>query len=191
MPGLSANYTPSNAQAMESQKSEVRGYKEQLQELSTLALTSVEVPAGIFELPLPENQGEWSVPQKLYDELRLAYPDIGIMGELSKMRIWLLANSSKRKTANGLPRFINNWLAKAQNSPRTTGGNPYGKPYKTQQVIDVTERLNERYRLEAEREAMGQQPDSGGRTLEAWTTPERAGAGHDGQPVAQDALGDW
>jgi uncharacterized protein YdaU (DUF1376 family) len=92
--------------------------QEQRQRQKLLQSPLAEVPAGVFELPLPGNQGEWSVPHKLFDELVNLYPNVSIIEELAKMRGWLLTNP--RKTAKGLPRFVNNWLSKAQNSP--TGG---------------------------------------------------------------------
>jgi len=92
---------------------------EQKQIQKDLALTSIEVPAGVFDLPLPGEQGEWGVPQRLYDELVKLYPNASVMGELAKMRAWLLTNP--RKTAKGLPRFINNWLSKAQNTTHSNG----------------------------------------------------------------------
>jgi uncharacterized protein YdaU (DUF1376 family) len=92
------------------------------EEPNTLALTSVEVPAGgVFDLPLPGNQGEWQVPDSLYREMVEAYPGVNVMAEFGKMRAWLITNSSNRRTVKGIPRFMNNWLAKAQDSPR--GGN--------------------------------------------------------------------
>jgi uncharacterized protein YdaU (DUF1376 family) len=104
---------------------------------STLAVTSSEVPAGVFELPLPGEQGEWSVPQGLFDELVKLYPDVSVMEQLAKMRAWLLTNP--RKTAKGLPRFMNNWLSRAQNnSPRTSGGNNHAKPNRIDAILEST-----------------------------------------------------
>jgi hypothetical protein len=93
---------------------------------STFALSAIALPAGlgVFELPLPGDGKEWAVPQKLFDEMKLAYPDLSVMGELAKMRAWLIANPANRKTPKGLPRFINSWLDKAQNRPG--GGRNYG-----------------------------------------------------------------
>ena len=36
------------------------------------------------------------------------------------MRGWLLSNPKKRKTAGGMLRFVNSWLAKEQNRGGTT-----------------------------------------------------------------------
>lgn len=87
-----------------------------------LALTSAEVPASVFDLPLPGKQGEWQVPQTLYEQLLPLYPSVSVMGEFAKMRGWLLTNPTKRKTARGLPAFIGNWLNKSQNAPKQNGG---------------------------------------------------------------------
>ena len=50
------------------------------------------------------------------------YPAVDIMTELRKMKGWLIANPSKRKTKKGILRFINSWLAKEQDRPH------YNKP---------------------------------------------------------------
>jgi len=44
------------------------------------------------------------------------YPATDVLQELRNMRGWLLANPSKRKTQSGIMRFVNHWLAKAQNN---------------------------------------------------------------------------
>jgi hypothetical protein len=117
------------------------------------ALASSESPASVvFELPLPGDQGEWGVPQKLYDELVSAYPDLSIMGELAKARVWLVANAANRKTPGGMPKFIANWMSRAQNdqtrnAPRTTiGGNTHARPQRgTEDVSANIRKLLESY----------------------------------------------
>ena len=42
------------------------------------------------------------------------YPAADVEQELRNMRGWCLANPTKRKTINGVNRFINGWLGKAQ-----------------------------------------------------------------------------
>lgn len=81
-----------------------------------------EVEPTIFDLPLIGDK-KYGVPQKLYDEYVAAYPGVSVMGELSRMRTWLLSNPNNRKTPKGIPRFMNAWLAKAQNNqPQPRGG---------------------------------------------------------------------
>lgn len=72
----------------------------------------------VYELPLPGDQGEWRVPKQFYEEMVRLHPGIVILDELNRMRAWLISNASNRKTAKGMPRFINNWLGKAQNEAK-------------------------------------------------------------------------
>ena len=44
------------------------------------------------------------------------YPSVDVMQQLRNMKGWLDANHTRRKTKSGIPRFINNWLSKQQNS---------------------------------------------------------------------------
>jgi uncharacterized protein YdaU (DUF1376 family) len=109
------------------------------EKLSTLALTSIEVPAGVFELPLLGNQGEWSVPENLYQEMVKAYPGVSVMAEFANMRGWLITNPTRRKTRSGLPKFINSWLSKAQNNQGSGGGSHgNGKPTRIDMILDST-----------------------------------------------------
>jgi len=58
-------------------------------------------------------KGEFfSVDESLHFRFLEAYPHIDLIAEYKKMTAWLTANPSKRKTAKGYPRFINNWLSK-------------------------------------------------------------------------------
>jgi len=54
------------------------------------------------------------------------YPDVDCYAEINSMAGWLDANSSKRKTLKGMPRFINAWLSRAQ----STQGSPAVKAKK-------------------------------------------------------------
>ncbi len=50
------------------------------------------------------------------------------MQELQKMRAWLDSNPTKRKTRKGIERFINNWLARTQDSGGSKGQKEVDKP---------------------------------------------------------------
>ena len=52
-----------------------------------------------------------------------AYPAIDVYQELNAMESWLDANPTKRKTPRGIKRFVNSWLARAQDK----GGSPHVK----------------------------------------------------------------
>lgn len=77
--------------------------------------TSLSAGATVFDLPLLGN-GTYGVPRALLDSYVKAYPGISVMAELEKMHAWLLSNTKKqKKTCNGMTRFMNSWLARAQN----------------------------------------------------------------------------
>lgn len=68
---------------------------------------------SLFPLLLLDDGTEFEVSETFATELRIAYPRIDLTAELAKMRVWLLANKTQRKTRKGTPRFINSWLSKA------------------------------------------------------------------------------
>ena len=90
---------------------------------------------AVITLPLntgkehPVNQGEIEQWQDLY-------PAVDVLQALRSMRGWLLANKTRRKTKNGISRFIQHWLAKEQDQSRTraspfTSGDAHNESAKT------------------------------------------------------------
>lgn len=66
-------------------------------------------------ISLTLNTGDkYPVTEKLIDTWKGLYPAVDVLQELRKMEGWLDANPSKRKTATGVKRFINNWLSREQ-----------------------------------------------------------------------------
>ena len=78
-------------------------------DVSTLAAE----PAAI-KLPLNDNT-DYAVPQSFADEMAKLYPAVDVMQQLRNMVGWLNANPARRKTASGVLRFVNSWLAREQN----------------------------------------------------------------------------
>ncbi len=85
-------------------------------------------------LTLPLNDGsEYPVTQAEADEYAALYPAVDILQELRAMRGWCLNNERRQKTRSGIRRFINSWMARAQDQggvqapPGRTGhpDNPY------------------------------------------------------------------
>lgn len=58
----------------------------------------------------------WELTQEFFDQLREAYPGVDVLEQCRKARVWMMANESRRKTAKGMPRYLNNWMDRAQNS---------------------------------------------------------------------------
>lgn len=84
-------------------------------------------PAAIL---LPLNTGQdFAVTDEQVKEWQSLYPAVDVMQQLRCMRGWLQSNPKKRKTAQGILRFVNGWLAKEQDrggtppdsTPRQTG----------------------------------------------------------------------
>lgn len=67
------------------------------------------------------NKTMHNVYQKDIDQWTELYPAVDILQELRKMKGWLDANPTKRKTSRGIKRFINAWLSKEQDKGRNNG----------------------------------------------------------------------
>lgn len=75
--------------------------------------TEDEPLADIPGLILNDNT-EWIPTQKLFDEYVKCFPKVNIREQFNLMRGWCLSNPTKRKTKNGITRFVNSWLSKEQ-----------------------------------------------------------------------------
>jgi hypothetical protein len=58
---------------------------------------------------------EWGVSKDLLVELEAAYPQVDGPQTLKEIRAWCITNPQKRKTARGVPRFLNRWFERVQN----------------------------------------------------------------------------
>lgn len=56
---------------------------------------------------------EWVLSQSFLKKLNGLYPALDVLTEAKKALAWLIANPSRRKTARGMPRFLVNWLNRA------------------------------------------------------------------------------
>lgn len=84
-------------------------------------LPSPKVP-DIYVIDLPTNRfnttGEcYYVLQDFYRLMEELYPNVDLMQQFNKMKAWLITNKTKRKTLNGMEKFINSWLSKQQDAP--------------------------------------------------------------------------
>ena len=65
-------------------------------------------------IPLADGS-EFPVPASLASEYAAAYPGVDVASELAQVRAWCLSNPRQRKTKNGVRRFLNGWMDRAQN----------------------------------------------------------------------------
>lgn len=78
-------------------------------------ITSVAPPDAVFELPCTAER-TFHVKQSEVDQMVDLYPSVDIFAELRKMKGWLIANATRRKTPKGMPRFVHAWLSKQQDA---------------------------------------------------------------------------
>ena len=95
-------------------KQEIRNKKEEIRN-KNIDVCPEQAPAKppIFEMPL-NNSSLYPIYQEDIGKWRDLYPAVDVEQEIKKMIGWLDANPTKRKTKNGIKRFINGWLAKEQ-----------------------------------------------------------------------------
>lgn len=88
---------------------------------------SAAAESAVLLLPLNDKSG-YAVTQGQLDEWAVLYPAVDVPQELRKMKGWLDANPTRRKTRAGIRRFIAGWLSREQDQglqpadPRTCGG---------------------------------------------------------------------
>ena len=66
-----------------------------------------------ISLPLLDKTN-YSVTESYVQEMKQLYPAIDVEQEMRNMKGWLDANPNNRKTPRGIKRFMNGWLARAQ-----------------------------------------------------------------------------
>lgn len=67
--------------------------------------------------------GKWDgIPDNLSTTWREAYPAVDVKAELAKAAAWIIANPKNKKS--NYARFLTNWLTRAQDGAKRTGGGP-------------------------------------------------------------------
>lgn len=61
---------------------------------------------------------EWPLTTAELAEFSEAFPDLDVLAEMRAAKLWCSKNRAKRKTFDGMPRFLANWLKKSQNDGR-------------------------------------------------------------------------
>lgn len=74
----------------------------------------------VITLPL-NDKSEYPISKEQCQEWAGLYPAVDVIQQLRKMQGWLNSNPTRRKTRNGILRFINGWLAKEQSQGDSQG----------------------------------------------------------------------
>ena len=97
----------------------------------------------VIQLPI-RGRGKWyPVTQDQVEAWEKQFPEVNVLSALRDARAWLFKNQRKRKTARGMPRFIQSWLENCA---------AWGKNKKEVRARPLTdeevEEYNRRWRLE-------------------------------------------
>ena len=65
------------------------------------------------------NGHDWPLTQSQIDAWATLYPGVDVLASCRQALAWALANTTKRKTATGMPRFLVGWLTRDQNRSHT------------------------------------------------------------------------
>ncbi|MFI3254410.1 MAG: hypothetical protein R3Y63_08775 [Eubacteriales bacterium] len=111
--------------------------------------SSALVEAAVFNLP--QNDGDlYPVTQKDIDFWQELYPATQVETELRKMIGWLDSNPTKRKTKNGMKKFITGWLGKNQDNPSYTTTSKTAQPAQEKGFMAHAKQLYHNYSEEQE-----------------------------------------
>lgn len=71
----------------------------------------------------------WRLRQAQVEEWQGAYPALDVLAECRRALSWVNANPGRKKTASGMPKFLNGWLSRTVDSgrvsyPSNVGGGP-------------------------------------------------------------------
>lgn len=86
-----------------------------------------ETESSVIDLILNDNSYK-KVTQTEYNRWCELYPAVDVMQQLRNMAGWLESNQKKRKTKNGIDRFINSWLAREQDKGSKTSRSGIAMP---------------------------------------------------------------
>lgn len=78
-------------------------------------LSADESPVALSFPVVGKGPGEWLLRESKIAEYVESFPGVDVLAECRKARQWCIDNRPKRKTADGMPRFLCTWLGKAQN----------------------------------------------------------------------------
>ena len=80
---------------------------------------------------------DWQPEGEDVEKWKELYPAVNVEQELRAMEGWLDANPTKRKTERGIKRFVNSWLARAQDRGPSANHLKGGKPVGLRSMTDA------------------------------------------------------
>lgn len=90
--------------------------KEEKEYINTCSEQTSFASEPVMDLPplILKDGSRFHISKTHLKEFVDAYPDVDVRDQILKMSQWLKTNPTKRKTKNGIMRFINSWIAHAE-----------------------------------------------------------------------------
>src|SRR5690606_34541339 len=74
----------------------------------------VDEPA-VLEFPCDGTPNAWRLTESQIAEWQELFPSLDVLAQCRLAYAWVLADSSRRKTARGMPKFLVGWFGRSQN----------------------------------------------------------------------------
>lgn len=100
--------------------------KERVRETYCAELDKPDTTPAVIYLIL-NDRSQYPIYQADINKWQELYPAVNILQQLRAMSGWLDSNPTKRKTKNGIKRFINSWLTREQDKGGYKGYEPDGR----------------------------------------------------------------
>lgn len=106
--------------------------------------SSPPVPNGepaVLTFPCDGKPNAWLLTESQLAEWRSLFPTLDLLAECRSSLAWVLADSSRRKTARGMQKFLVGWFGRAQNGRRghSTGGTANGVTRPPVPMLPITD----------------------------------------------------
>ena len=90
--------------------------KEEKEYINTCSEQTSSASEQATELPplILKDGTRFHISENHFKEFSDAYPNVDVKDQIFKMSQWLKTNPTKRKTKNGIMRFINSWIARSE-----------------------------------------------------------------------------
>lgn len=118
--GLPEDYLLKEEKRKEEKGKEEKGKEENILPGAETSPDQLEGKKPIVLLPL-NDKTEYPVYEEQCQEWAGLYPAVDVIQQFREMRGWLIGNPRKRKTRNGVDKFINGWLAREQDKGGSVG----------------------------------------------------------------------
>ena len=95
--------------------------KEEKEYINTCPEQTSSASEPVLDIPtlLLKDGSRFHLSQTHFNEFVDAYPNVDVREQISKMSQWLKSNPTKRKTKNGIMRFVNAWLSRSEREEKS------------------------------------------------------------------------